>query len=111
MRNRNTNLSNDRKNAGAAAEGSLLPMKPLTVTVKRARQITGLGNTTIYEMIGDGSMESVKVRGKRLIIFASLERLVSLSGTVRILTKPATAAPTPKGAKRAQSSGHDPEVS
>lgn len=110
MRDCNTNLPNDRKNAAEAAEGSLLPMKPLTVTVKRARQITGLGNTTIYEMIGDGSIESVKVRGKRLIIFASLERLVSVSGT-RILTKPATPAPTPKGAKRAQSPGHDPEIS
>jgi excisionase family DNA binding protein len=54
-------------------------LKPLTVTVRVARQITGLGNTTIYQLMADGVLESTKVRNKRLISFQSLERLTAPS--------------------------------
>ena len=61
----------------SAANSPQSALKPLTVSVKTARQITGLGNTTIYQLIGDGTLESVKVHNKRLIVFASLERLAT----------------------------------
>jgi excisionase family DNA binding protein len=51
--------------------------KPLSVTVKEARKRTGLGNTTIYELIKQNKIKTVKVGRRRLIVFASLESLVT----------------------------------
>jgi excisionase family DNA binding protein len=61
--------------AFARPSPSVSALKPLTVSVKAAKQITNLGRTKIYELIGDGTIESVKIGSKRLIVFASLERL------------------------------------
>jgi hypothetical protein len=52
-------------------------LKPLAVTVPVALRITGLGRTTLYGLIADGIVDSVTVRRRRLISFASLERLIS----------------------------------
>ena len=51
--------------------------KPLTVTVARARKISGLGNTTIWALIKSGKLESVRVHRRRLIVYRSLEKLLS----------------------------------
>jgi excisionase family DNA binding protein len=56
-------------------------LKPLAVTVPVALQITGIGRTTLYGLIEDGTLESVTVRRRRLINFASLERLTSARNT------------------------------
>jgi excisionase family DNA binding protein len=53
------------------------PQKPLSVSVKRAMEITGLRTTTIYALIGQGKLESTKVGGKRLIRYDSIEKLVA----------------------------------
>lgn len=50
--------------------------KPLTVTVKRAIELSGLGLTTIYKLINEGVLETTNVGTRRLIVFASLERAV-----------------------------------
>jgi excisionase family DNA binding protein len=50
---------------------------PLTVTVETARKISGLGNTTIWALIKNGTLESVSVGRRRLILFPSLERLLA----------------------------------
>jgi excisionase family DNA binding protein len=52
------------------------PGKPLTVTVKQACEISNLGNTKIYELIRDGRLKAVKVDGRTLIIYASIEALL-----------------------------------
>ena len=51
--------------------------KPLTVGVRRARQLTGLGHTKIYELINSGFLKSKLVGGRRLVDYRSLESLVS----------------------------------
>ena len=51
--------------------------KPLTVTVPAARSLTGLGNTTIWALIKSGELELVRVRRRRLVLYASLEKLLS----------------------------------
>ena len=51
--------------------------KPLTVTVATARKISGLGNTTIWGLIKDQTLETVHVGRRRLIIFRSLEALLA----------------------------------
>ncbi len=54
-----------------------LGAKPLTVTVAMAREISGLGNTTIWALIKSKKLELVRVHRRRLIIYRSLEKLLS----------------------------------
>jgi hypothetical protein len=49
----------------------------LTVTVATARKLSGLGNTTIWELIKNRKLETVCVGRRRLIVYRSLERLLS----------------------------------
>ena len=51
--------------------------KPLTVTVGTAKQLSGLGNTKIWALIKDRTLETVHVGRRRLIIFRSLEALLA----------------------------------
>jgi hypothetical protein len=51
--------------------------KPLTVTVGTAKKLSGLGNTTIWALIKDRTLETVHVGRRRLIIFRSLEALLA----------------------------------
>jgi hypothetical protein len=50
---------------------------PLWVSLKEARRIAGLGTTKLYELIGTGAVHSIRVGGKRLIRYSSLEALGS----------------------------------
>ncbi len=50
--------------------------RPLTVTVKEAMRLSGLGLTTIYKLIREGNLEISNVGARRLITFASLEKAV-----------------------------------
>jgi excisionase family DNA binding protein len=76
--------------------------KPLTVSVKNAEKLTDLGHTKIYELLGDGTIESVKVGNKRLIVFASLERLTTPSKQNEALENPTARATAARVAKRAK---------
>jgi excisionase family DNA binding protein len=89
----------DAGNNVVGAVHSVPALKPLTVTVRVARQITGLGNTTIYQLIADGVLESTKVRNKRLINFQSLERLTAPSRSGESLKNPAERATAARMAK------------
>jgi excisionase family DNA binding protein len=53
--------------------------KPLAVTVPVALRITGLGRTTFYRLLKEGAITSVTIGRRRLINFASLERLTGAS--------------------------------
>jgi excisionase family DNA binding protein len=117
MRIRNAGPSPDeRKGAASQAmktgSGSPPALKPLTVSVKTAQQIIGVGNTTMYELIGDGRVESIKMGNKRLILFASLERLVTPSNSSQTSDNPAaraTAARLASAPKRWQRVGRHRE--
>jgi hypothetical protein len=50
---------------------------PITVTVAKAQQISGLGATTIWARISDGSLASVSVGRRRLVLYDSLLRLLT----------------------------------
>jgi hypothetical protein len=50
--------------------------KPLTVSVKRGRELLDIGNTKIWEMINDGRLKTIKLDRKRLIVYSSLEALI-----------------------------------
>jgi hypothetical protein len=51
--------------------------KPLTVTVATAKRLSGLGNTTIWALIKDQTLETVHVGRRTLITFRSLEALLA----------------------------------
>jgi excisionase family DNA binding protein len=51
--------------------------RPISVTVKTARSITGLGNTTIYQLIKEQKLVTTTIGRRRLISYDSLERLVN----------------------------------
>jgi excisionase family DNA binding protein len=52
------------------------PFVPLTVSVARAAELVGLGKSTVWKLIADGELETVKVGNKRLVLFASLADLI-----------------------------------
>lgn len=49
---------------------------PITMSVKRFQEVSGLGHTTVYHLIKTGALRSVKIMGKRLIVVESYHRLV-----------------------------------
>jgi excisionase family DNA binding protein len=51
-------------------------MEPLAVSVNEAAKVLSLGRTSIYVMIGDGRLESLKLGRRTLITTASIRRLV-----------------------------------
>jgi len=48
----------------------------LSCTVAEACAATGIGRTKIYEAMSDGRLQSVKVDNRRLVLVASLLRLL-----------------------------------
>ena len=55
-------------------------LKPLGVTVPEALRISGIGRSTLYRLIRERKLESVLIYGRRIVNFASLERLTSPRG-------------------------------
>jgi hypothetical protein len=51
--------------------------KPITVTIPTTRQISGLGNTTVWKLIAEKKLDTVRVGKRRLVLYASLERLLT----------------------------------
>lgn len=50
----------------------------VTCTVPEACECTGLGKTTIFEKIADGTLDSTTVGRRRLVSVASLLRMVEV---------------------------------
>lgn len=52
-------------------------MEPITVTVSSAMAAIGIGQTKIYELINNGTLETVRVGRRRLVKTASIRALVN----------------------------------
>ena len=52
-------------------------VKPITVTILAARKLSGLGTTTLWKQIKRGKLETVKVGRRTLIVYETLERLLT----------------------------------
>lgn len=46
-----------------------------TLSIKDAREALGLGRTTIYKLIGDGTLQTITVGRRRLILARSIQEL------------------------------------
>lgn len=62
-----------RRRAGASYPQA---HQPVTVTVGEAMRISGLGRSSIYQLIASGALQSKTVAGRRLIGYASLRALL-----------------------------------
>jgi hypothetical protein len=67
-----TGLSCDERLAGAG-------LKPLSLTVKSTCALTGLGPTKVWELIRDGRLEVARIDGRTLVLYPSVQRLLSLN--------------------------------
>jgi excisionase family DNA binding protein len=52
--------------------------KPLAVTVKNACHLMGIGNTKAYELFKEGKLQTVTIGRRRLVVFASIEKLMGI---------------------------------
>jgi hypothetical protein len=51
-------------------------LKPITVTVNVALALTGIGRSKFYYLVAAGKIKTVKLQGKTLVNYASLEELM-----------------------------------
>lgn len=54
-------------------------LEPIAVRISTAVELTGICRSTIYELIADGSLETVKIGRSTFIRYASLKRLFERS--------------------------------
>lgn len=48
----------------------------LSYSVAEASHVTGIGRTTLYKLMGDGSLASVKIGNRRLIPASALQAIL-----------------------------------
>ena len=56
------------------------PVEPITVRIKDACRMTGIGRSKLYELIETGEIETFKVGTMTLIPVASIRRFLSSKG-------------------------------
>ncbi len=61
-----------RKNKPALAPAS----DAITAPVDKFCVLSGLGKNTVYQMIGDGRLASIKIGRRRLVVVDSYRRLI-----------------------------------
>lgn len=61
--------------AEARAELEALPVEPICVRIATAVKLTGIGRSTIYELIASGQIETVKIGRSTFIPYRCLKRL------------------------------------
>jgi excisionase family DNA binding protein len=68
-------MNSSKQTKVGTPEQSTQQRKPVWVTPAEAVKLTGIGRTLLYELIDDGTLKSIRVRSKRLILFESIEKL------------------------------------
>lgn len=51
------------------------PVKPLLVSGPNARKLLDIGNSKYWNLVKIGAIETVEVGGRKMAVYASLERL------------------------------------
>ena len=54
-------------------------MDVLTVSIAKTVKIIGLGRTTVYKLIAENELETIRVHGRRLVKVESIRRLIEKS--------------------------------
>ena len=61
---------------GARSDIETITIEPISVRIAMAVRLTGIGRSTLYELIKSGEIETVKVGRSTLIPYRSIKRLV-----------------------------------
>lgn len=73
-------MSTTSRRSPADRDRALIPqgedLEPISVRIATAVKLTGIGRSTLYELIGSGEIETVKVGRSTLIPYRSLKRLI-----------------------------------
>jgi len=83
MPERAKDMSSSKPATIIAHDGARGFAPPLTITIATARQITGLGNTTLWKLIGEKKLQTVRVGRRRLVVYDSLRALLAPSSDTR----------------------------
>ena len=51
--------------------------KPISVTISEACRVSGLGRSSIYELIKQQKLKTTAIGRRRLVLFESLEHLIT----------------------------------
>lgn len=63
--------------AVAKAENALeVAGDPITVRIPRAKELLGIGRSKLYELIGEGEIDTIKVGSSTLVVVTSLKAFV-----------------------------------
>lgn len=68
----------ERPSSAVTPKDAAGPAKPITVRVKEACRLTGIGRSKFYELIGSGDIPTIKVGSITLIPVAALERFLGI---------------------------------
>ncbi len=61
----------------------IAPTSPLLHPIPRAAKLLGIGRTSVYELLEEGKLSSVRIGSRRLIPDASIKKfLASIGATV-----------------------------
>ncbi len=53
--------------------------RPVSVTVKGAARMTGLGESTVWALLADGRLQGTSIGRRRLVLVSSIETLLGIS--------------------------------
>ena len=61
----------------SASKESPQGLKPLSVSLRTARALVGVGNTKLWELINKGTLRTIMIGRKRFVVYESLELLLT----------------------------------
>lgn len=67
------------RSGGDRTRAEAPPGEPISIRIAAAVKLTGIGRSTLYEMIKAGDIETVKIGRSTFIRYASLKRLFERS--------------------------------
>jgi excisionase family DNA binding protein len=85
MRNgrQQTNGAVQASRASNAPDAAAIPFaQRLSCTIDEACEVTGLGRTKLYELIGDGHLATATVGRRRLVLVRSLLSLLRIRASI-----------------------------
>jgi hypothetical protein len=68
---------------------------PVSVTLQESCRLSGLGLSKIYAAISDGTLESVTIGKRRLVMYHSLRRMIEAGRSLPSDTRPSWTPPSP----------------
>jgi excisionase family DNA binding protein len=71
-----TGLSREERTGGRSGGSSRTRMDPLAVSILEAARLTSLCRSTIYELLKEGKLRSIKVGGRHLVDYGSIKELM-----------------------------------